>query len=220
MKQYSALQQPSDLLPLSLVSRIQTMAPSLLDSNRSAIESFIDHQTTESVCSSDGFIGLELGHYWASTKETKVSVAPIRESTFLKAAWILTLRCFHPEEVMSLSYVEESIPRSNPPVAFTVRVNPDWDVSSLLKALEMKEFGTVTSSPQSYGARLSDLPQSRHVCNSALRYVTIPDRLFTPSTLLDETLEVSGSLRCIGFHNLIPCHHSPSSLLLSKAMTG
>ncbi|KAJ5865372.1 uncharacterized protein N7529_007288 [Penicillium soppii] len=166
------------------------MAPSLLDSNRSAIESFIDHQTTESVCSSDGFIGLELGHYWASTKETKVSVAPIRESTFLKAAWILTLRCFHPDEVMSLSYVEESIPRSNPPVAFTVRVNPDWDVSSLLKALEMKEFGTVTSSPQSYGARLSDLPQSRHVCNSALRYVTIPDRLFTPSTLLDETLEL------------------------------
>ena len=167
------------------------MAPSLLDSNRSAIESFTGHQTTKSIYSSEGFIGLELGHYWASTKETKVSVAPIKESTFLKAAWILTLRCFHPEEVMSLSYVEESNRRSDPPIAFTVRVNPDWDVSSLLEALEMKEFSKVTSSSQSYGARLSDLPQSRHVCNSALRYVTIPDRIFPPSTLLHGKIEVS-----------------------------
>lgn len=167
------------------------MAPSLLDSNRPAIESFTGHQTTKSVYSSEGFIGLKLGHYWAITKETKLSVAPIKDSTFLKAAWILTLRCFHPEEVMSLSYVEESIPKPDPPIAFTVRVNPDWDVSTLLEALEMKEFSNVKGSAHAYGARHSDIPHSRHVCSSALRYVTIPDRLLTPSTLLDEKLEVS-----------------------------
>ncbi|KAJ5836536.1 hypothetical protein N7447_002562, partial [Penicillium robsamsonii] len=113
----------------------------------------------------------------------------IKESTFLKAAWILTLRCFHPE-VTSLSFVEEPIPRSDPPIAFTMRVNPDWDVSSLLEALEMKGFSKMTRSSQSYGAQLSDIPQSRHVCNSALRYVTIADRLLTPSTSLDEKIEL------------------------------
>jgi hypothetical protein len=172
-----------------LFLEFKDMAPSLLDSNRSAIGT--GHQITKPDYSSEGFIGLELGHYWASTKETKVSVAPIKDTTFLKAAWILTLRCFHPEEVMSLSYVEETISRSDPPMAFTVRVNPDWDVSSLFKALEMKEFSKVTTSLQSYGARLSDLPQSRHVCSTALRYVTFPDQILTQSTLLDEKLEVS-----------------------------
>jgi amino acid adenylation domain-containing protein len=112
----------------------------------------------------------------------------MKQSTLLKAAWVLTLRCFHPEEVIGIIYDEGMIPRPDSSIAFTVRVEPDWDIWSLLEVLEMKERGEETIS----GAKLS---YSRHVCTASLRYITKSCQLLTPLTSLNGNLEVSLPLK-------------------------
>ncbi|KAJ5628644.1 hypothetical protein N7490_010872 [Penicillium lividum] len=154
------------------------MAPSLLHSNRPDSLSHQNTRTFQSHFSKHDFIQIYLDQYWSSADTLS---APIKESTFLKAAWILTLRCFQPEEVINMSY-EEVIPRSGssgPPVTFSVRVKPDWDVRSLLETLEVNKSDRVQDS-HNYGA----------VCNSALRYVTIPGPPLAPSTSFNGILEL------------------------------
>ncbi|KAJ5899844.1 hypothetical protein N7495_004588 [Penicillium taxi] len=165
------------------------MAPILVDTNMPSIESFTSYQNTRtptlSFYSYGDAIELDLGQYWSGTQDNLVST-PIQESVFLKAAWILTLRCFQREEVTNMSYDEELNLRSASSIAFMVRVNPDWDILSLLETLEMKKPNRVLSSSQSYGAQLSKL----HLCTSALRYLTVSDRLLTTSKSLSENLEL------------------------------
>ncbi|KAJ5314437.1 uncharacterized protein N7443_001321 [Penicillium atrosanguineum] len=145
---------------------------------------------TKTAGSSEDASELDLGQFWCS-HESLVSQS-IDKSTFLKAAWILTLRCFQPEEVISINYDEGSALKFDPstPMVYTVRVNPEWDVRSLLKALGATEAFAVSSSSQSYGAQLSQLPLSRHVCTSALRYLATPERYPVPSSSDNGALEL------------------------------
>lgn len=159
------------------------MAPSLADSKGLSIEGFTGYRNfqspTKSIHLFKGAIQLDLGQYWPSWQENKGSRL-IKQSTFLKAAWILTLRCFRPEEVISISYDEGLVPRPHSPIGFTERVEPEWDVWSLLERLERKELGEVTGS----GA----------VCTAALRYITESHEPFTSLTSLSGKLEVSPPL--------------------------
>lgn len=161
------------------------MVPSLVDSNRLPIERFTNHQIIQSptwfTYPFKDAIQLDLGPYWPCWPETMASM-PMKESTFLKAAWILTLRCFHPEEVIGIIYNEGMIPRPDSSITFNVRVEPSWDVLSLLETLEMKERDQETIS----GAK----SHSRHVCSAALIYITKSWQLLTPLTSLNEDLEV------------------------------
>lgn len=168
------------------------MAPSLVDSSRLSIEGIgrqIIPSPTKSIDWFKDAIQLDLCQSWSNWRETLASRS-IKESTLLKAAWILTLRCFQPEEVISISYDEGNVPQPNPPIAYTVRVEPDWDVRSLLQTLEMNKGHEVTS----FGAKPSP---SRHVCTAALRYITKFHKLLTPLTSLNGNVEVSStSLTC------------------------
>lgn len=164
------------------------MAPSLSLSNIPSTERFLDHQNaqtfTKSLYSSQNVGAIALSHYWTSVQKT-IATQSIKESTFLKAAWILTLRCFRPEEVIQMSYDEGSLAEPTIPAIFTVRVNPDWNVQSLLETLE------VPSSSLSYGARLSQLPFPSSVCTSALRYLTSLEETLVPSSSANGKIEVS-----------------------------
>ncbi|KAF7628493.1 AMP dependent ligase [Aspergillus flavus] len=161
------------------------MAPSLVDSSRLSIEGIgrqIIPSPTKSIDWFKDAIQLDLCQSWSNWRETLASRS-IKESTLLKAAWILTLRCFQPEEVISISYDEGNVPQPNPPIAYTVRVEPDWDVRSLLQTLEMNKGHEVTS----FGAKPSP---SRHVCTAALRYITKFHKLLTPLTSLNGNVEL------------------------------
>ncbi|KAJ6120829.1 hypothetical protein N7523_005109 [Penicillium sp. IBT 18751x] len=160
------------------------MAPSLAD-----LDSSLRHKlpgrnslaVTKTAGSSAEPSELDLGKSWCSN-ENLVSQST-KKSAFLKAAWILTLRCFQPEELISIKYDEGSALESGPgkPMVYTVRVNPEWNVRSLLDAIEATEAFAVSSSIQSYGAQLSQLPPSHHVCTSALRYLAMPEGTLVPS---------------------------------------
>lgn len=166
------------------------MVPSLVDSNRLPIEGFTNHQIIQSptwfTYPFRDAIQLDLGPYWPCWPETMASM-PMKESTFLKAAWILTLRCFHPEEVIGIIYNEGMIPRPDSSITFNVRVEPSWDILSLLETLEMKERDQETIS----GAK----SHSRHVCSAALIYITKSWQLLTPLTSLNEDLEVCSQFK-------------------------
>lgn len=166
------------------------MAPSLVASNTPSTEGFPGLQNpqtfTKSIYSSKDVSEFDLGQYWTTVQSTVVT-QPIKESTFLKAAWILTLRCFQPEEVIQMSYDEGLAPKSGTPIIFTVPVNLDWDVRSLLETLEVE----VPSSSLSYGSQLSQLTPFSSACAAALRYLTIPGPNFVSFSSVNGNLEVS-----------------------------
>ena len=170
------------------------MAPSLAELDSPLRGDFPDRNAlafTKTAGSSEDASELDLGQFWCS-RESLVPQS-IKKSTFLKAAWILTLRCFQPEELISIEYDEGSALKSGPstPMVYTVRVNPEWNVQSLLDALEATEAFAVSSSLPSHGAHLSQLPPSRHVYTSALRYLAAPERYLVPSSSDNGGLEVS-----------------------------
>lgn len=145
---------------------------------------------TKTAGSSEDASELDLGQFWCS-HESLVQQS-FKKSTFLKAAWILTLRCFQPEELISIQYDEGSALKSgSTPMVYTVRVNPEWNVQSLLDALEATEAFAVSSSLQPHGAQISQLPPSRHVYTSALRYLVAPEQYPVPSSSDHGGLEVS-----------------------------
>ncbi|GAD99012.1 AMP dependent ligase, putative [Paecilomyces variotii No. 5] len=144
------------------------------------LEHFLGQQNArtfaKSLYSSQNAGVIDLSHYWQSEQKT-MGMQPVKESTFLKAAWILTLHCFRPEEVIQMSYEEGSLTGPTMPAIFTARVKPDWNVRSLLEILE------VPSPSLSYAARLSQLQSPSSVCTSALRYLTVPEEtLIQPSS--------------------------------------
>lgn len=169
------------------------MAPSLVELALPSAENITGHSVrtiTKSIHSSEGVSELDLGQSWSIAHKDMVFQA-IKESTFLKAAWILTLRCFQPEEVIHISYDEELAPTSGTSIVFIVRVNPDWDIRSLLEALEVTKCPAEPYSSLSYGAWLSEIPSFRHVRTSALRYLTVPEQTLIPSSPANGNLEVS-----------------------------
>ncbi|GAB1192605.1 hypothetical protein APSETT444_001798 [Aspergillus pseudonomiae] len=147
------------------------MAPSLVESNRL----YLPTPTKPIDCFKDA-VQLELSRHWPLRQQVK-------GSAFLKAAWILTLRCFEPEEVISISYDEESGSKAGCSTAFTVRVEPGWDVPLLLETLETQQKANVSSAgPQ--------LAHSRSVCTAALRYITNPSPSLTTVPFLGGKLEL------------------------------
>ncbi|KAL1885141.1 hypothetical protein Plec18167_001798 [Paecilomyces lecythidis] len=159
------------------------MAPSLAVSSIPSTESFLDRQNaqtfTKSHYSSETIGRIDLSHYQASVQKTIVT-QPVKESTFLKAAWILTLRCFRPEEVIQMSYDEGSTLGPGSPTVFTVRVNPDWNLRSLLDTLE------APSSSLSYGAQVSQLPSSSNSSvNGNIELIVVKDTYQTHVSIRD-----------------------------------
>lgn len=168
------------------------MAPSLVELDLPSAEYSTGHivrPITKSTYSSEGVCELDLSQSWPDAHKALVPQAT-EGSTFLKAAWILTLRCFQPEEVIHMCYDEELVQRSGTPIVFTVRVNPDWNLQSLLEALEVEQLPTGSCSSLAYGTRLSELP-FRHVRTSTLKYLTVPEQNFIPSSPVNGNLEVS-----------------------------
>lgn len=173
---------------------LREMAPSLLQPDIPSIGVFSGFRKAQvlakSICTPEDVSELELGQYW--TDRTEAMGSPnFKKSTFLKAAWLLTLRCFQPEDLIHMSYDEGLDPESSTPMVFTVRVNPDWDVWSLLGNIEAQEPSALPTSSQSYTDQLSQLGPFLHICTSALRYLTVPEQSLKPSGLVDRDLEVS-----------------------------
>lgn len=169
------------------------MAPSLVEQNLPSAEYFTGHNVqtvTKSIYSPEDVSEIDLGQSWSSAHGA-IEPHAIKASTFLKAAWILTLRCFQPEEVIHMSYDEELVPRSGASLVLTVRVNPDWNLRSLLETLEVEKSPAEPCPSIPYGAWLLELPPSRHIRPSALRFLTVPEKTLIPSSLANENLEVS-----------------------------
>ncbi|KAJ5884289.1 hypothetical protein N7504_011861 [Penicillium tannophilum] len=168
------------------------MAPSLVEQNLPSAEYFTGHNVqtvTKSIYSPEDVSEIDLGQSWSSAHGA-IEPHAIKASTFLKAAWILTLRCFQPEEVIHMSYDEELVPRSGASLVLTVRVNPDWNLRSLLETLEVEKSPAEPCPSIPYGAWLLELPPSRHIRPSALRFLTVPEKTLIPSSLANENLEL------------------------------
>lgn len=161
--------------------RYYKMAPSLVESNRL----YLQLPTKPIHCFKDA-VQFELGQHWHLRQQVSDSVS-VRGSTFLKAAWVLTLRCFEADEVISISYDEELDSKAGDSTAFTVRVESRWNVPLLLETLETQEEANVSSA----GPQLS---QTRSVCTAALRYITNSSPSLTALPFLGGKLEVSSPL--------------------------
>ncbi|KAJ5141018.1 hypothetical protein N7448_004426 [Penicillium atrosanguineum] len=153
------------------------MAPSLVESNTPYIQS----PTKPIDCFKDA-VQLELSQHWPLWQKLSDS-GSVRGSTFLKASWILTLRCFEPEEVISISYDEELGSKTGDSTVFTVRVESRWNVRLLIETLETQEEANVSSA----GPQLS---HSRSVCTAALRYITNSSPSLTAVPFLGGKLEL------------------------------
>ena len=157
------------------------MAPSLVEPNTLHLQS-----PTKPIDSFKDAVQLELSQHWPLRQQIS-DPGSVRESTFLKAAWILTLRCFAPEEVISISYDEEFGSDAGHSTAFTVRVESSWNVPRLIKTLETQEKANVLSA----GPQIS---HSRSVCTAALRYITNASPSLTAVPFLGGKPEVSSPL--------------------------
>ncbi|KAJ6153629.1 hypothetical protein N7470_006588 [Penicillium chermesinum] len=71
----------------------------------------------------------------------------------LKAAWVLTLQCFQPADVIHFSYE----PDNDCPIVYTVRVDPSWDVQTLLQLIESADVSEKRDA-QLYGVYASPSP--------------------------------------------------------------
>lgn len=174
------------------------MAPGLVESN------LYIHSTFNSTDTPKNVLPLESIQNWSLGQEPLTS-SSATDLNFLKAAWILTLRCFEPEDVINLNYDKGTITQSEFSATYTVRVDPDWDVASLLKALQPQENGKLTSSE-------SQFAHSRSICNAELRYVTNPSVTLSSEPFLGERLEVSceiiGFLRSLS--DILSSFHHPA----------
>ena len=87
--------------------------------------------------------------------------------TCVKAAWVLTLQCFRPTDVISFSYEDGC------QTVYTVRVDPTWDVQTLLRLIE----AAATSERQDVracGVYASQFPAARNSCTASLCYFDSP----------------------------------------------
>lgn len=82
---------------------------------------------------------------------------------YLKAAWILTLQCFQPREVIQLIFEADAL------AVHTVRVDPQWEVRTLLEQIEATNLSE-NHDAQSYRPH-SAQASSRNACTASLRYV-------------------------------------------------
>lgn len=177
------------------------MAPGLVEPSNLYI-----HSPTDSIDSLRNVVTLESSQSWPLEQES-AAFRSVTDSTVLKAAWILTLRCFEPEDVINLSYDRGTIAQSEHSSTYTVRVDPDWDVASLVKTLQSQENEKLTGSE-------SQLPHSRTICTASLRYITNPNRPLTPVPFLGERLEVSSEVIKFCIYCLTLCHISAIQLVI------
>ncbi|OQE24369.1 hypothetical protein PENSTE_c007G00926 [Penicillium steckii] len=152
------------------------MAPGLVESN------LYIHSTFNQIDTPKNALPLGSIQDWSLGQEPLTS-SSATDLTFLKAAWILTLRCFEPEDMINLNYDKGTTTQSEFSATYTVRVDPDWDVASLLKVLQPQENGKLTSSE-------SQFAHSRSICNAELRYVTNPSVTLSSEPFLGERLEL------------------------------
>ena len=174
----------------SLQSTCVTMAPILLERPipelpQTPIKSPI---CSQSICACKDVVDLDLGHCWRRPQETP-ALTSISDTDLLKAAWILTLCRFRPEDVTTLSYEDDSVPRLKSPTISTVRVHPDWDVKKLLETLEVQKAGRVSS--KSHGLQIVKHGHSATACTSSLIYTTTPGLCLARSSPGSENLKVS-----------------------------
>lgn len=168
------------------------MAPILLERPCPQISqtSIKSPKCAQSICSCKGVVELDLGHCWSRPQETQAPTS-ILGTHLLTAAWILTLRRFRPEDVTTLSYEDDSTPRFEFPTTFTVRVDPDWDVKTLLETLEVQKTGKVSSLFETDGARIAKPGHSATACTSSLIYTTTPGLCLARSSTGSEDVKVS-----------------------------
>lgn len=168
------------------------MAPILLERPSPQISqaSIKSPKSAQSICSCKDVIELDLGHCWSRPQET-LAPASILGTHLLTAAWVLTLRRFRPEDVTTLSYEDDSTPSFELPTTFTVRVDPDWDVRTLLETLEIQKTGKVSRLFESNGARNAKPGHSATACTSSLIYTTTPGLCLARSSTGSEDLKVS-----------------------------
>ena len=166
------------------------MAPILLERPIPELPqtSIKSRKCSQSICACKDVVELDLGHCWSRPQETR-ALTSILDTDLLKAAWILTLRRFRPEDVTTLSYEDDSIPRLKSPTIFTVRVGPDWDVRKLLETLEVQKAGRVSS--KSHGPHIAKHGHSATACTSSLIYATTPGLCLARSSPGSVNLNVS-----------------------------
>ncbi len=141
---------------------------------------------SQSICACKDVVELDLGHCWSRPQETR-ALTSILDTDRLKAAWILTLRRFRPEDVTTLSYEDDSTQGFKSPTIFTVRVGPDWDVRKLLETLEVENAGRVSS--KSHGPQIAKHGRSETSCTSLI-YTTTPGLCLARSSPGSEDLKV------------------------------
>lgn len=99
------------------------------------------------------------------------SLAEISRSlqlTCVKAAWVLTLQCFRPTDTISFSFEDDY-----ETTVYTVRIDPTWDVQTLLRLIEIAEISE-KQDVQSCGVRISQSLAIRNSCTASLRYFNSP----------------------------------------------
>lgn len=87
--------------------------------------------------------------------------------TCVKAAWVLTLQCFRPADVISFSYDDGC------QTVYTIRVDPTWDVQTLLRLIEAAAISE-GQDVRSCGVYASQFPAARNSCTASLRYFDSP----------------------------------------------
>lgn len=112
------------------------------------------------------------------------SAPPELAFSCFKAAWILTLQCFQPTDVISLNY-DDGLQ-----TVYTIRVNPEWDLQTFLQLIQDAEW-TKDANAQSYGVGISREPSILNSCTASLRYFDQPQgKIKQPSTSDDTKSKV------------------------------
>ncbi|KAI2786901.1 hypothetical protein POX_g09297 [Penicillium oxalicum] len=120
-------------------------------------------------CCAEDAMELVLGHHWPSAEDV-LKPAPGIHTDLLKAAWALTILCFQPEDVISMSYVDPWMPVSQSPLILSVRVNPAWDIKSLVESFQSAGASNSARTTDSYGVRTAKLGQLSDASTAGLIY--------------------------------------------------
>lgn len=144
-------------------------------------------KSSQSICTCKDVVELDLGHSWSRLRETQ-ALTSILGTDLLKAAWILTLGRFLPEDVTTLSYEDDTFSRFELPAIFTVRVDPDWNVRTLLDKLEVQKASGASS--ECNGTQITKPGYFGTSCTSSLIYTTTSDLCLARSSSGSGNLKV------------------------------
>jgi hypothetical protein len=141
-----------------------TMAPGVTTGNFSL---------TLSPCWKDSQILTKPSQLSNDTVELELDTSGLAQSsrslqlTCVKAAWVLTLQCFRPTEVIGFSYEDGC------QTVYTVRLDPTWDVQTLLRLIEAVTISE-RQDVRSCGVYASQCPTAWSSCTASLRYFDSP----------------------------------------------